>query len=70
MGIHQTELTEAGWDIEMGEADRLFEFLDRDDSGSLSIVESFERDFWMGVTTDVLMKRPKNFPRFCFKFNF
>jgi len=26
-------------DIEMGEADRLFEFLDRDESGSLSIVE-------------------------------
>ena len=29
-------------DIEMGDADQLFEFLDRDDSGSLSIVEPLD----------------------------
>ena len=34
----------------MGDADQLFEFLDRDDSGSLSIVESLAMDFtpWQG----------------------
>ena len=29
-------------EIEMGDADQLFEFLDRDDSGSLSIVEPLD----------------------------
>jgi hypothetical protein len=35
-------LIPAHQEIEMGDADQLFEFLDRDDSGSLSIVEPLD----------------------------
>lgn len=42
----------------MGEADRLFEFLDRDESGSLSIVESLRKKLGKKTTNLCWMKRP------------